>query len=228
MQIPHSLKYMSTCCRFLKDEWHYLNQDNYFSDLPISEKVWKNLPRRISEADIQVSLLPANFMIKELCSTVSSEIWLHLDTRASQKDQFVLCFSLCATRFRNRRTISTVVRLFFSSLNGSLKRHLKGWKGKTWEWWVISNSFRDTESHIFCLLKLISWYRITYHISAYSCLNLCVQFIQFDKKWFRPDEASALRTKIRNKLIELFRISDQTDQTSTDNAASKSRHCSPL
>lgn len=48
---------LSTCCRFLKDEWQYLNQDDdYSSDLPISEKVWRNLPRRLSGSDIQVSL----------------------------------------------------------------------------------------------------------------------------------------------------------------------------
>lgn len=73
-----------------------------------------------------------------------------------------------------------------------------------------------------------------------------LQFIQFDKKWFKPDEASALRTEILDTLIDLFSVSDQTDRhnvqtdrhndktdacitekTSDDNAASKSRDCSP-
>lgn len=34
------------------------------------------------------------------------------------------------------------------------------------------------------------------------------QFIQFNKNWFRPDEASALRIKIQNTLIDLFRVGD--------------------
>jgi len=83
----------------------------------------------------------------------------YIQTLEPQEVQFVLWYySLCATRFRSRKTILIVVRLCSSSLNGSLKRRLKGWKGKTWEWWVISNSFPDTESHIFFLLlsKLVS------------------------------------------------------------------------
>lgn len=44
-----------TLCRFLKDEWNFLNQDDdYSSNLPISAKLWRNLPRRINEADIKV------------------------------------------------------------------------------------------------------------------------------------------------------------------------------
>ncbi|CAF2082443.1 unnamed protein product [Brassica napus] len=31
------------------------------------------------------------------------------------------------------------------------------------------------------------------------------------KKWFKPNEASALRNKTWNKLVELFRESNQTD-----------------
>ncbi|XP_010473210.1 PREDICTED: ubiquitin-like-specific protease 1D [Camelina sativa] len=126
--------------RFLKDEWHYLNQDGNLSDLPISEKVWKNLPRRISEADIQVPQQKNDF----------------------DCGPFVLFF----------------IKRFIEEAPQRLERKDLG---------------------------------------------------MFDKKWFRPDEASALRIKIRNTLIELFRVSDQTDQTSTDNAAtSKSRHCSSL
>lgn len=71
-------------------------------------------------------------------------------------------------------------------------------------------------------------------------INLHDSIIQFDKKWFKPDEASALRTEILNTLINLFGVSDQTDRhndqtdacitkkTSDDNAASKSRDSSPL
>ena len=67
---------------------------------------------------------------------------------------------------------------------------------------------------------------------SFSLVLTCVlRFIQFDKKWFKPDEASALRTEIRNTLINLFCVSDQTDRhndPSDDNGASKSRDGSPL
>ncbi|CAH8256391.1 unnamed protein product [Arabidopsis lyrata] len=108
--------------RFLKDEWNYLNQDDYSLDLPISEKVWKNLPRRISEADIQVPQQKNDF----------------------DCGPFVLFF----------------IKRFIEEAPQRLKR-------------------KDLR--------------------------------MFDKKWFRPDEASALRIKIRNTLIELFRVNDQTD-----------------
>ncbi|CAA0304214.1 unnamed protein product [Arabidopsis thaliana] len=108
--------------RFLKDEWNYLNQDDYSLDLPISEKVWKNLPRRISEAVVQVPQQKNDF----------------------DCGPFVLFF----------------IKRFIEEAPQRLKR-------------------KDLE--------------------------------MFDKKWFRPDEASALRIKIRNTLIELFRVSDQTE-----------------
>ncbi|VVA94071.1 unnamed protein product [Arabis nemorensis] len=138
--------------RFLKDEWNYLKQDDYSLDLPVSEKIWRNLPRRISEADIQVPQQKNDF----------------------DCGPFVLFF----------------IKRFIEEAPQRLKRKDLG---------------------------------------------------MFDKKWFRPDEASALRIKIRNTLIDLFRVgnqtdshNDQTDQTcieqksSDDNAASKSRHCSML
>ncbi|XP_023643255.1 ubiquitin-like-specific protease 1D isoform X2 [Capsella rubella] len=112
--------------RFLKDEWHYLNQDDNSSDIPISEKVWKSLPRRISEADIQVPQQKNDF----------------------DCGPFVLFF----------------IKRFIEEAPQRLKRKDLG---------------------------------------------------MFDKKWFKPDEASALRIKIRNTLIELFCVSDQADQTST-------------
>ncbi|AAC24055.1 Contains similarity to protein-tyrosine phosphatase 2 gb/L15420 from Dictyostelium discoideum. EST gb/N38718 comes from this g [Arabidopsis thaliana] len=108
--------------RFLKDEWNYLNQDDYSLDLPISEKVWKNLPRRISEAVVQVPQQKNDF----------------------DCGPFVLFF----------------IKRFIEEAPQRLKRKDLG---------------------------------------------------MFDKKWFRPDEASALRIKIRNTLIELFRVSDQTE-----------------
>ncbi|WZZ13522.1 ubiquitin-like-specific protease 1D [Brassica napus] len=129
--------------RFLKDEWNFLNQDDdYSSNLPISEKLWRNLPRRINEADIKVPQQKNDF----------------------DCGPFVLFF----------------IKRFIEEAPQRLKRKDLG---------------------------------------------------MFDKKWFKPDEASALRTEIRNTLINLFCVSDQTDRhndPSDDNGASKSRDSSPL
>ncbi|XP_018449965.2 LOW QUALITY PROTEIN: ubiquitin-like-specific protease 1C [Raphanus sativus] len=40
--------------RFLIEEWSYLNQDASLPDLPISEKIWRDLPDRINEAEVKV------------------------------------------------------------------------------------------------------------------------------------------------------------------------------
>ncbi|KAF2555437.1 hypothetical protein F2Q68_00013177 [Brassica cretica] len=42
--------------RFLIEEWSYLNQDASLPDLPISEKIWRDLPDRINEAEVKASL----------------------------------------------------------------------------------------------------------------------------------------------------------------------------
>ncbi|CAN6865695.1 unnamed protein product [Brassica oleracea] len=129
--------------RFLKDEWNFLNQDDdYSSNLPISAKLWRNLPRRINEADIKVPQQKNDF----------------------DCGPFVLFF----------------IQRFIEEAPQRLKRKDLG---------------------------------------------------MFDKKWFKPDEASALRTKIRNTLIDLFCFSDQTgrhNDPSDDNGASQSRDRSPL
>ncbi|KAA8533139.1 hypothetical protein F0562_033328 [Nyssa sinensis] len=39
---------------FLREEWNYLNQGEVPPDLPISERIWKNLPRRIDENPITI------------------------------------------------------------------------------------------------------------------------------------------------------------------------------
>ena len=43
-------------CSFLRVEWRYLNQGEVPPDLPIAERIWKNLPRRIEEKSIAVNL----------------------------------------------------------------------------------------------------------------------------------------------------------------------------
>lgn len=41
--------------RFLREEWNYLNQDAPLLDLPISERIWNDLPNSINEAEVQAS-----------------------------------------------------------------------------------------------------------------------------------------------------------------------------
>ncbi|XP_024007870.1 ubiquitin-like-specific protease 1C isoform X2 [Eutrema salsugineum] len=108
--------------RFLREEWNYLNQDASLSDLPISEKIWRDLPDRINEAQVQVPQQKNDFD----CGL------------------FVLFF----------------IKQFIEDAPQRLKLHDLG---------------------------------------------------MIHKKWFKPDEASALRIKIWNKLIELFRESNQTN-----------------
>ncbi|CAH2038365.1 unnamed protein product [Thlaspi arvense] len=106
--------------RFLREEWNYLNQDAPSLDLPISERIWRDLPDRINEAKVP-----------------------------QQKNDFD-----CG--------------LFV----------------------------------LFFIKKFIE--------EAPQRLQL-QDLGMIHKKWFKPDEASALRTKIWNKLIELFSESNQTD-----------------
>ncbi|XP_008787948.2 ubiquitin-like-specific protease 1D isoform X2 [Phoenix dactylifera] len=40
--------------RYLKEEWNYINQNAYPPDVPISERIWKYLPRRIEKKKINV------------------------------------------------------------------------------------------------------------------------------------------------------------------------------
>ncbi|XP_039013252.1 ubiquitin-like-specific protease 1D isoform X1 [Hibiscus syriacus] len=39
---------------YMKEEWNYLNQEVAPSDLPIADRIWENLPRRIDEKTITV------------------------------------------------------------------------------------------------------------------------------------------------------------------------------
>ncbi|KAG2267850.1 hypothetical protein Bca4012_061650 [Brassica carinata] len=102
--------------RFLIEEWSYLNQDASLPDLPISEKIWRDLPDRINEAEVKVPQQKNDFD----CGL------------------FVLYF----------------IQRFIEDAPQRLKLHDLG---------------------------------------------------MIHKKWFKPSEASALRIKIWNKLIELFR-----------------------
>lgn len=107
--------------RFLREEWNYLNQDAPL-DLPISAKVWRDLPNMINEAEVQVP---------------------------QQKNDFDCGLFL----------------LFF------IRRFIEEAPQRL--------TLQD--------LKMIH------------------------KKWFKPEEASALRIKIWNILVDLFRKGNQTD-----------------
>lgn len=45
---------MSVICRFLIEEWKFLSKEEVLPLLPISDKIWKNLSRRIDEKVIEV------------------------------------------------------------------------------------------------------------------------------------------------------------------------------
>ncbi|EOA38930.1 hypothetical protein CARUB_v10011329mg [Capsella rubella] len=107
--------------RFLREEWNYLNQDASM-DLPISAKVWTDLPNMINEAEVQVPQQKNDFD----CGL------------------FVLFF----------------IKRFIEEAPQRLK------------------------------LKDLG---------------------MIHKKWFKPNEASALRIKIWNILVNLFREGNQTD-----------------
>lgn len=42
-------------CSYLKEEWNYLKQEVSPSDLPIADRIWQHLPRRIDEKIIAVN-----------------------------------------------------------------------------------------------------------------------------------------------------------------------------
>ncbi|KAL6592721.1 hypothetical protein ACP70R_049396 [Stipagrostis hirtigluma subsp. patula] len=44
----------SVICRFLKEEWNYLNQNFSSAEIPLRESVWKNLPRKVEKKTIEV------------------------------------------------------------------------------------------------------------------------------------------------------------------------------
>ena len=41
-------------CRFLKEEWSYLNENISSEECPLRETVWKNLPRKVEKKRIEV------------------------------------------------------------------------------------------------------------------------------------------------------------------------------
>lgn len=57
LQVKSKSKFVSFVGSYLKEEWKYINENAAPpSDLPISERIWKNLPRRIEKRKITVIL----------------------------------------------------------------------------------------------------------------------------------------------------------------------------
>ncbi|WRX14517.1 Ulp1 protease family [Theobroma cacao] len=105
---------------YMREEWNYLNQEVAPSDLPIADKIWENLPRRIEEKTIAVPQQKNDYD----CGL------------------FVLFF----------------MERFIEEAPERLKKK---------------------------------------------------DLAMFGKQWFRPEEASSLRVKIRNLLIEQFRSASE-------------------
>ncbi|XP_021293496.1 ubiquitin-like-specific protease 1D isoform X2 [Herrania umbratica] len=105
---------------YMREEWNYLNQEVAPSDLPIADKIWENLPRRIEEKTIAVPQQKNDYD----CGL------------------FVLFF----------------MERFIEEAPERLKKK---------------------------------------------------DLAMFGKQWFRPEEASSLRVKLRNLLIEQFRSASE-------------------
>jgi len=50
----HSICSSHIFCRFLKEEWSYLNVNTASEECPLRETVWKNLPRKVEKKRIEV------------------------------------------------------------------------------------------------------------------------------------------------------------------------------
>ncbi|CAL9217523.1 unnamed protein product [Arabidopsis halleri] len=138
MQTPYSLYSARTCFRLLIHEWKYLNQDGYSLNLPVSEKVWSNLPSMVNVDDVQTLEPPTDIMVFSLFNQVSQQI------NGFDCGAFVLLF----------------IEHFIKEAHQRLNRK-----------------------------------------------DLAI----FNRTWFTPDAALALRTKIQNLLIDHFRVGNQTD-----------------
>ncbi|MBA0572704.1 hypothetical protein Golob_003027, partial [Gossypium lobatum] len=126
---------MNFYIRYMREEWTYLNQEVAPSDLPIADKIWENLPRRIDEKTIAVPQQKNDYD----CGL------------------FVLFF----------------MERFIEEAPERLKQK---------------------------------------------------DLAMFGKQWFRPEEASSLRTRIRNLLIEQFQTTteEQFQTTIEDTGGSQS------
>ncbi|WOK94182.1 ubiquitin-like-specific protease 1D [Canna indica] len=58
--IHNSISIFEVIDRYLKEEWCYINQNSPCPDIPISEKIWKHLSRRIEKKRIMVNCCIVN------------------------------------------------------------------------------------------------------------------------------------------------------------------------
>lgn len=57
------VKLSNVHCRFLKEEWQYLDQEKISSsDLPFAESVWRHLPNKITDKVISVNVVLKSFV----------------------------------------------------------------------------------------------------------------------------------------------------------------------
>ncbi|KAF8779286.1 hypothetical protein HU200_002967 [Digitaria exilis] len=54
LKFHNSRLIFSVVCRFLKEEWNYLNENGSSAECPLHETVWKNLPRKIEKKPVEV------------------------------------------------------------------------------------------------------------------------------------------------------------------------------
>lgn len=68
------------CCSFLKEEWNYLKQEVSPSDLPIADRIWQHLPRRIDDRIIPVNLylkyVKLGYCMLTVMLTVTLTFWI--------------------------------------------------------------------------------------------------------------------------------------------------------
>nr|CAB3470490.1 unnamed protein product [Digitaria exilis] len=53
LKFHNSRLIFSVVCRFLKEEWNYLNENGSSAECPLHETVWKNLPRKIEKKPVE-------------------------------------------------------------------------------------------------------------------------------------------------------------------------------
>ncbi|KAH9773328.1 ubiquitin-like-specific protease 1D [Citrus sinensis] len=63
LKLHCSLSIFSNIRSFLKEEWNYLKQEVSPSDLPIAERIWQHLPRRIDDRIIPVVVHPETVQV---------------------------------------------------------------------------------------------------------------------------------------------------------------------
>ncbi|KAH0877126.1 LOW QUALITY PROTEIN: hypothetical protein HID58_064520 [Brassica napus] len=174
--------------RFLIEEWSYLNQDASLPDLPISEKIWRDLPDRINEAEVP-----------QQKNDFDCGLFVLL---------FIQRFIEDAPKRLKLQDLGMIHKKWFEPKEASALR-IKIWN-KLIELFLESNQTVPQQKNDFDCGLFVLFFIQRFIEDAPKRLKL-QELGMIHKKWFKPNEASALRTKTWNKLVELFRESNQTD-----------------